>query len=100
MNQNNEEQPTPVPRVEGAKQAGDPRDPWWWVERSVWTERMLTRLTSGESADRVWFRLWDKTYAPVNLDRAFGQVWQNDGSAGVDQQTVAYFGRHAQPQTS
>jgi hypothetical protein len=35
---------------------------------------MLTRLTSGESADRVWFRLWDKTYAPANLDCAFGHT--------------------------
>ena len=37
------------------KQAGEARDPWWWVERCVWTERMLTRLTSSESANRVWF---------------------------------------------
>jgi RNA-directed DNA polymerase len=54
---------------------------------------MLTRLTSGESADRVWFALADKTYAPANLDRAFEQVWRNGGSAGADQQTVAHFGR-------
>jgi hypothetical protein len=44
------------------------------VERSVWTERRLTRLTAGESADRVWFSLMDKTYAPVNLRRAFEKV--------------------------
>src|SRR5712692_8609624 len=51
------------------QQAGDTRDPWWWVERSVWTERMLTRLTTGESADRVWFRMVDKTYGPSNLSQ-------------------------------
>jgi RNA-directed DNA polymerase len=56
---------------------------------------MLTRLTSGESADRVWFRLWDKTYAPANLQSAFDQVWRNGGSAGADEQTVAHFGRRA-----
>jgi len=56
---------------------------------------MLTRLTSGESADRVWFRLWDKTYAPANLARAFEQVWRQGGSAGADAQTVAHFARHA-----
>jgi RNA-directed DNA polymerase len=94
MSQNNEQQPTPVAAT--PQQAGDTRDPWWWVERCVWTERMLTRLTSGEPADRVWFRLWDKTYAPANLDGAFGQVWKNGGSAGADAQTVAHFARHAE----
>ena len=96
MNQNNEEQPTRVPRAEGAKQAGDTLDPWWWVERSSWTERMLTRLTSGESADRVWYALADKTYAPANLQSAFTKVWRNGGSAGADEQTVAHFAREAE----
>ena len=83
MNQNNEDQATPVPRVEGAKQAGDPRDPWWWVERSVWTERMLTRLTSGESADRVWYALADKTYAPPqSAKRLYEGVAQWRGRGG------------------
>ena len=77
------------------KQAGEARAPWGWVEGCVWTERMLTRLTTGESADRVWFRLWDKTYAPANLQSAFEKVWRNGGSAGADKQTVAHFGRHA-----
>jgi RNA-directed DNA polymerase len=94
MNQNNEQQPTSVAAT--PQQAGEARDPWWWVERTVWTEHMLTRLTSGESADRVWFRLWDKTYAPANLDRAFGKVWRKGGSAGADAQTVRHFARHAQ----
>src|SRR5260221_9869870 len=55
---------------------------------------MLTRLTSGESANRVWFRLWDKTYAPANLQRAFHKVWQNGGSAGAVRETVAHSSRH------
>jgi hypothetical protein len=82
MDQNNEDKPTSVAAT--PQQAGEARDLWWWVERSVWTERMLTRLTSGESADRVWFRLWDKTYAPANLDRAFGKVWHKRGSGSTD----------------
>ena len=94
MNQNNEQQPTPVAAT--PQQAGEARDPWWWVERSVWTERMLTRLTSGETADRVWFRLWDKTYAPANLQSAFSKVWRNGGSAGADRQTVAHFARQGE----
>jgi len=81
-------------------QAGDTRDRWWWVERSVWTERMLTRLTSGESADRVWFSLMDKTYSPTNLTSAFDKVWQKDGCAGADEQTVAHFARHAEEELS
>jgi RNA-directed DNA polymerase len=77
------------------KQAGEARDPWWWVERTVWTERMLTRLTQSESANRVWFTLMDKTYAPANLQNAFKKVWRNGGSAGVDRQTVTHFQRQA-----
>jgi RNA-directed DNA polymerase len=93
MEQNDEEQPTPVAAT--PQQAGEARDPWWWVERTVWTERMLTRLTERESANRVWFRLWDKTYAPANLQSAFNKVWRNGGSAGVDKQTVLHFERQA-----
>jgi RNA-directed DNA polymerase len=99
MNQNDDSKPASVAAATSPQQAGEarpPREPWWWVERGVWTERMLTRLTTGESADRVWFRLWDKTYAPANLASAFQQVWKNGGSAGADEQTVAHFGRRAE----
>ena len=94
MNRNDE--PPPAPVAATPKQAGEARDPWWWVERCVWTERMLTRLASGEPADRVWFALWDKTYAPANLARAFAKVWRNGGSAGADAQTVAHFARQTE----
>jgi len=99
MKQNPDSTPAPVAVTTPPTQAGEacpPRDPWWWVERGVWTERMLTRLTSGESADRVWFALADKTYARANLQRAFQKVWRNGGSAGADEQTVAHFGRRAE----
>lgn len=94
MHQNNEAKSAAV--AAAPKQAEDTRAPWGWVERSVWTESMLTRLTSGESADRVWFSLLDKTYAPANLQSAFQKVWRNGGSAGADGQTVAHFERHAE----
>jgi RNA-directed DNA polymerase len=77
-------------------QAEETRDRWWWVERTVWTERMLTRLASGEPANRVWFSLMDKTYSPANLRRAFEEVWQKGGCAGADGQTVAHFARQAE----
>jgi hypothetical protein len=59
MNRNDEAKPAPVAAT--PTPTGEARDPWWWVERSVWTEHMLTRLTCGEPADRVWFTLVDKT---------------------------------------
>jgi hypothetical protein len=43
---------------------------------------MLTRLTEGEPANRVWLMLVDKTYAPANLARAFEKGWANDGGRG------------------
>ena len=98
MNRNDESKPTAVAAT--PQQAGEARAPWWWVERAVWTEPMLTRLTSGESANRVWFRLWDKTYAPANLHSAFHKVWRNGGSAGADAQTVAHFAKHAEEELS
>jgi RNA-directed DNA polymerase len=97
--QTDENIPATVTAATTSKQAGEaapPREPWWWVERCVWTERMLTRLTSSESADRVWFSLLDKTHSPANLQSAFTKVWRNGGSAGTDGQTVAHFERHAE----
>jgi RNA-directed DNA polymerase len=94
MEQTDENKPAPV--AAAPKQAGEARARWEWVERSVWTERMLRRLTSGEPADRVWYSLLDKTYAPANLQSAFEKVWSNGGSAGADAQTVTHFARHAE----
>lgn len=94
MEQNDEAKPTPVAAT--PTQAGETRDPWWWVERTIWTERMLSRLTSSELANRVWYSMVDKTYAPANLASAFQKVWANGGSAGADEQTVAHFGRKAE----
>ena len=65
MNRNNEPSKTTPATVAAAtpsQQAGEAparRDPWWWVERGVWTKAMLSRLTSRESVRPVWFRWWD-----------------------------------------
>ena len=98
MKQNDDSKSVPVAAT--PQQAEDTRALWGWVERTVWTESMLTRLTSGESADRVWFRLWDKTYAPANLASAFARVWRNGGSAGADQQTGEHFAQHVEEELS
>ena len=80
--------------VEGArkarlfpKQAGDTTDRWSWVERSVWTERMLNRLAESQE-QTVWFSLWDKVWNSDNLNQAMLEVILNGGSAGVDGQTT------------
>ena len=73
-----------------SKQVADAPERWWWVEHSVWTERMLTRLEASEPTT-VWFGLWDKVVAERNLQAGFWSVWRNAGAPGVDGQTVAQF---------
>jgi len=76
-------------------QAADTPDRWWWVEHSVWTDRMLTRLEQSEPSTQ-WFRLWDKVLSKRNLQAAFWAVWRNEGAPGVDGQTVKQFDEHAE----
>ncbi len=60
------------------KQAGETLDRWSWVERSVWTERMLNRLAESQE-QTVWFSLWDKVWNSDNLSQATGgyiKWWQ------------------------
>jgi RNA-directed DNA polymerase len=71
-------------------QAGEAPERWWWVEHSVWTERMLTRLDQSEPTTK-WFRLWDKVWAEQNLLHGYYAVWRNDGAPGVDGQTIPQF---------
>jgi len=80
----------PMKVRENAKQIGDIRARWAWVEPSVWTEHMLTALEKGVKGG-VWFSLIDKVYAKRNLYAAFRRIWANRGSAGVDHVTVKRF---------
>lgn len=91
MDQMNEEAPAPVATT--PPQAGEAHDRWWWVEQSIWTERMLSRLGSTEGPDQIWFRLIDKVYAPGNMESAYGKVMKNKGSAGIDGQSVEQFAK-------
>lgn len=86
-----EKKPAEVP--ERAKQAGEIRDRWDWVEPSVWTERMLTALEQGVKGGK-WFSLVDKVYALSNLRAGFRKVKANGGKAGVDHQTIEMFESH------
>lgn len=80
----------PVTGKNPPPQAADIRTRWGWVEPSIWTERMLTRLEASEPTT-VWFRLWDKVIEKRNLQKGFWAVWRNAGAPGVDGQRVEQF---------
>src|SRR5215211_3477230 len=90
MNDETTNRPATVTGTNQPKQAGGIRDRWSWIEHSVWTNRMLTRLEESEPTT-VWFGLWDKVCAQGNLQAAFWAVWRNQGAPGVDGQTVQQF---------
>lgn len=75
---------------ERAKQAGEAKDRWSWVEPSVWTERMLAALEMGVKGGK-WYSLIDKVSSLANLRSSFAQVKRNRGSAGVDHVTIRQF---------
>lgn len=84
-------QPASVPSR--AKQAGDTRARWSWVEPSVWTDRMLRALETGVKGG-TWFSLIDKVASRANLQAAFEKVRRNAGAPGVDQVTIERFEAH------
>lgn len=73
-----------------AKPAGDIRLRWKWVERSIWTDRMLMALETGVRGGK-WYSLIDKVWMETNLLSAWFAVADNEGAAGVDRQSVAAF---------
>ena len=77
------------------KQAGEAAAEWSWVERSVWTDRMLAALVTGVKGGK-WFSLMDKVYSMKNLRRAWAVVREHKGAAGVDGQTVFRFEMRAE----
>lgn len=78
---------------ETAKQAGEAWPARWdWVERSVWTKRMLEALERGVKGN-VWFSLIDKVCRLATLKAAWLSVRANGGSAGSDHQTIKDFER-------
>jgi RNA-directed DNA polymerase len=73
-----------------AARPGEARPLWGWVERSVWTDRMLDALERGVQGGK-WHSLIDKVYAPKNLEAAFRRVRRNRGAPGVDRVTIGQF---------
>ena len=80
----------------GAKQASSmlARD-WGWVDRTIWTERMLAALDNGVQGGK-WFSLIDKVSRPQTLTVAWQQVQANGGAAGIDGQSVGRFAAQAE----
>ena len=87
MDERHEDESAEVPE---AKQAEEIRSMADWVERAVWTDRMLQALRDGVKGG-VWFSLIDKVYQSKNLEAAFRKVRSNKGSAGVDHKTIEQF---------
>lgn len=83
-----ESQPAAV--SEGTKQAGEVRPGWDWVERTVWTDRMLEALEKGVKGG-VWFSLIDKVYRPQVLLQAWRQVKGKGRAVGSDHQSLEQF---------
>ena len=91
MTTQNENRPAKVCNT--AKQAGETETHKWdWVERSVWTERMLEALERGVKGN-VWFSLIDKVCRLETLYAAWNKVRANGGSAGSDHQSIKEFQR-------
>lgn len=90
-----EARPAAVPE---AKQAGEVRARWAWVEPCVWTERMLTALENGVKGGK-WFSLIDKVGSPRMLLRAFERIKANGGAAGVDHETIAMYEQRLEQHT-
>ena len=86
-----EQTPSAVPAT--APQGGEIRARWAWVERTVWTERMLTTLETGIEGGK-WFRLIDKVWSPKNLGSSLEKVVAKGGSAGVDKQSASQIEAH------
>lgn len=81
----------PATVSEETKQAGETcSDRWSWVERTVWTERMLEALEKGVKGG-VWFSLIDKVYRRTTLEAAWKRVRRAGGAPGSDRQSLGQF---------
>ena len=78
-----------------AKQAEFTPSQWEWVDRTIWTERMLAALGNGVKGNK-WFSLIDKVYRQSTLQAAWEQVKANRGAAGIDRQSIEGFAANAE----
>ncbi len=66
-----------------------------WIDRGIWTDRMLAALGNGVKGNK-WFSLIDKVYRPQTLAAAWEQVRANKGAAGIDGQSCERFAADAE----
>jgi len=90
-NRTSDQEPSGVREL---KQDGKTAARWGWVERAVWTERMLKALETGVRGGK-WHSLYDKVYGLTNLKAAWKQVKANQGGGGVDKMSIADFDKDA-----
>jgi RNA-directed DNA polymerase len=83
-----ESNPAEVPAR--TKQAGEARPGWEWVERTVWTDRMLEALEKGVKGG-VWFSRIDKVHRSQVLLQAWLQVRGKGRAVGSDHQNLEQF---------
>ena len=88
MEQNNPD--SAVKATQGGDVAGGQPRTWWWMEASIWTERMVSALGNGVKGGK-WFSLVDKAIRPTTLEAAWQKVERNKGAAGIDGQSVERF---------
>lgn len=80
---------------EKAKQTETTPAQWAWVDRTIWSERMLAALDNGVKGN-IWFSLIDKVYRLSTLQAAWEQVQANGGAPGIDRQSVEGFAANEQ----
>jgi RNA-directed DNA polymerase len=61
-----------------------------WVQRAIWTDRMLETLDKGVKGG-VWYSMIDKLWHVETLRLGWQQVKANKGAAGSDHQSIAQF---------
>lgn len=79
--------------VSKTKQGSSSRPEWTWLDRNLWTERMLAALENGVKGGK-WFSLIDKVYRPATLESAWQQVKRNKGASGIDRMSIEMFAKN------
>ena len=80
---------------EKATQGSSSRPEWDWLDRSIWTERMLAALDNGVKGGK-WYSLIDKVSRLATLRAGWKQVKANKGAAGIDRQSIEAFDAKAE----
>jgi RNA-directed DNA polymerase len=90
-----ERQESPVSAEEARQGTDGTSRERWWMEATIWTERMVSALGNGVKGGK-WFSLIDKIYRPTTLEAAWTKVARNKGSAGADGQSTERFATQAE----